>query len=211
MRNRGWQGDPPADDAEARDRILAAAMRCIDRYGPAKTGLSDVAAELGVTRQTVYRLFTGTDDLFQAVSIAAADTFVDRLVALVGDLTDPAETLVECVAFTVEQLHHERYLSLLLDQRSNTSVQPFTSQVPSDLTRVLLTRLPVDWRAHGVTPRRMNRLVEIYLRTLQSLTADPGPRRSGTELRGFLRDWLAPAVIRLTDGTGARRQPSIED
>lgn len=211
MRNRGWQGDPPADDAEARDRILAAAMRCIDRYGATKTGLSDVAAELGVTRQTVYRLFSGTDDLFQAVSIAAADTFVDRLVASVRQLADPAEMLVECLAFTVEQLRQDRYLALVLDRGANTSAQSFTSQVPSDLTRALLARLPIDWRAHGVTPRRMNTLVEIYLRTLQSLTADPGPRRSGTELRSFLREWLAPAVSRLTGGADARRQPSIEN
>jgi hypothetical protein len=55
MKNRGWQGNPPADDAEARERIITAAMRCLDRYGPTKTGLSDVATELGVTRQTVYR------------------------------------------------------------------------------------------------------------------------------------------------------------
>jgi AcrR family transcriptional regulator len=67
------------------------AMRCVDRYGPTKTGLSDVAAELGVTRQTVYRLFPSTEDLLRAVVVAAADTFVDRMVARVLDHTDPAE------------------------------------------------------------------------------------------------------------------------
>ena len=38
MRNRGWRGDPPADDVEARERIIAAAMRCIDRHGPNMAG-----------------------------------------------------------------------------------------------------------------------------------------------------------------------------
>ena len=194
MRNRGWQGDPPADDAEARERIIAAAMRCIDRYGPARTGLSDVAAELGVTRQTVYRLYPSTQDLFQAVSVAAADTFVDRMVARVRDLADPAEMLVECLAFTVERLYQERYLSLLLIRGQASLTQQFTSAVPSDLTRALLARLPVDWQAMGITPRHMDQLVEIYLRTLQSLVVDPGPRRSRSETRAFLRHWLAPAV-----------------
>lgn len=205
MRSRGWQGEPPADDAEARDRVIAAAMRCIDRYGPTKTGLSDVAADLGVTRQTVYRLFPSTDDLFQAVSIAAADTFVDRMVAQVQTLADPAEMLVECVAFTVERLHEERYLSLLLDRGPATDTQQFTSAVPSELTRALLMRLPVDWNAIGLTGRNMDQLVEIYLRTLQSLVADPGPRRSRNDMRAFLRGWLAPAVANLT-----QRQPSTE-
>lgn len=198
MRTRGWQGSPPADDAEARDRIIAAAMRCIDRHGPTKTGLSDVATELGVTRQTVYRLFPSTEDLFQAVSIAAADTFVDRMVARVRDLTDPATMLVECIAFTVERLHDERYLSLLLVRDHADLAQQFTSAVPSDLTRALLARLPVDWQATGITPRQMDQLVEIYLRTLQSLIVDPGRPRSRNDLRAFLRQWLAPAVDSLT-------------
>src|SRR5215472_17316046 len=99
--NRGWQGDPPSDDAEARERIIAAAMRCVDRYGATKTGLADVAAELGVTRQTVYRIFPSAEDLFQAMATTAADTFIDRMVARVSGFTDPAEMLVECLAFTV--------------------------------------------------------------------------------------------------------------
>ena len=194
MRNRGWQGEPPADDTEARERIIASAMRCIDRYGPTRTGLSDVAAELGVTRQTVYRLFPSTQDLFQAVSIAAAETFVDRMVARVRDLTDPAEMLVECVAFTVERLHQERYLSLLLVRGQTNLTQQFTSAIPSDLTRALLARLPVDWQTVGIAPRHMDQLVEIYLRTLQSLVIDPEPPRSPSQTRAFLRHWLAPAV-----------------
>ena len=64
----GWRGDPPGSEAEARERIVGAAMRCVDRYGPEKTGLSDVAHELGVTRQTVYRYVTGTDDLLAAAA-----------------------------------------------------------------------------------------------------------------------------------------------
>jgi AcrR family transcriptional regulator len=114
VKSRGWQGDQPTDDADARRRIIAAAMRCIDRHGPFKTGMSDVAAELGVTRQTIYRLYPSTEDLLVAVAAAGADTFVDRLVARVRGETDPAEMLVECLAFTLERLAKERYLSLLV-------------------------------------------------------------------------------------------------
>lgn len=195
MRSRPWRGDPPADDTEARERIITAAMRCIDRHGPVKTGLSDVAAELGVTRQTVYRLYPSTDDLFQAVAVAAADTFVDRMVARVSDLTDPAEMLVECIAFTVEHLGQERYLSLLLVRgQPALTGQQFTSAIPSGLTRALLARLPVDWEELGIRQREHDDLIEIYLRTLHSLLADPGPPRSPSELRAFIRTWLTPVV-----------------
>lgn len=194
MRNRGWQGDPPANDDQARERVVAAAMRCIARFGPTKTGLSDVAAEVGVTRQTVYRLFPSTEELFAAVAVAAADTFLKRLVARVQDATDPAEMLVECVAFTVEQLDQERHLSLLLESGRVAVSEQFTSAVPSDLTRSFLSMLPVDWAGLGVSPAQQDLLIEIYLRTLQSLLIHPGPQRGGGETRAFLRAWLAPAV-----------------
>jgi AcrR family transcriptional regulator len=199
MRNRPWRGDPPADDTDARERIISAAMRCIDRHGPVKTGLSDVATELGVTRQTVYRHFSSTDDLFQAVSIAAADSFVDQLVARASSLPEPAEMLIESIAFTVEHLEQERYLSLLLVQGLPTVTgQQFTSDVPSDLTRALLERLPIDWAALGLSRKGQDQLVEIYLRTLQSLLLEPAPKRSGPQLRSFLRLWFAPVIQSLT-------------
>jgi AcrR family transcriptional regulator len=195
MKSRGWRGDPPADDAEARERIIAAAMRCIDIYGPAKTGLSDVAAELGVTRQTVYRLFPSTDDLFLAVAAAAAGTFVDRMAARVRRFTDPAEMLVECLAFTLERLPAERYLSLLFGPaRQANFTRNITTPTGFGLTGALLSGLPVDWPALGIEQRQKDELIEIYLRTLQSFTSDPGPPRSGSQLRAFLRNWLAPAV-----------------
>lgn len=170
-------------------------MRCIDRHGPTKTSLSDVAAELGVTRQTVYRLFSSTDDLFRSVSIAAADAFVDQLAARVKSMTEPVEMLVECMAFTIERLLEERYLSLLLVQgRAITSEEQFTSAIPAGLTHKLLAQLPVDWESLGLTSRDSDWLVEIYLRTLQSFVVDPGPARSARELRALLNVWFAPAV-----------------
>lgn len=206
MRNRAWQGDPPRDDNDARDRVISAAMRCIDRHGPSKTTLSDVAVELGVTRQTVYRLFPSTEDLFRAVSIAAADTFVDQMAARVRGLADPAEMLVECMAFTIERLLQDRYLSLLLiPGRMDAVHEQFTSAIPAGLTRQLLEQLPVDWSGVGLTGRRLDQLVEIYLRTLQSFIVDPGPPRSARELRALLNAWFAPAVRAILDLEAPKR------
>jgi AcrR family transcriptional regulator len=207
MRSRAWQGDPPRDDDDARDRIISAAMRCIDRHGPTKTSLSDVASELGVTRQTVYRLFASTDELFQAVSISAADTFVSRMAARVSGLHDPAQMLVECLAYTVEHLLEDRYLSLLLVPEQSASIHAaFVSAIPANLTGQLLDLLPVDWMALRLDKKRKSMLVEIYLRTLQSFLVDPGPRRSPRELRAFLEAWFAPSARLCIEGDPALRR-----
>jgi AcrR family transcriptional regulator len=209
VQSRGWRGNQPANDGEARERIIAAAMRCLDRYGPLKTGLSDVATELGVTRQTVYRLYPSTEELLFAVAEAAADAFVDRMVTQARRHTDPAEMLVECLAFTLERLPKERYLSLLVvpDRRASFT-RHITSATGFDLANTLLSRLPVDWPALGVGEPQREAIIEIWLRTLQSFALDPGPVRTRNELRAFLRLWIAPAIDTVSEQSRTRAAES---
>ena len=201
MGNRGWQGSPPADDEEARERIIDAAMRCIDRYGSSKTGLSDVAAELGVTRQTVYRLFPSTEDLFRAVGREAADGFVDLLVSRSDNASDPGEMLVESFAYALERLPKERYLGLLLvSGREAAYSRGVTSSVAFDFAHSMLARMDVDWAGLGFTEQDLDELVEVFLRLLQSFALDPGKPRTRAEMRAFLRRWLVPAIERISAG-----------
>ena len=86
----------PAPPSAPEDRIVDATLRCICRWGMAKTTLDDVAREAGCSRATVYRLFPGgKDGLMETVArtelsrffngiaarLEAADTLEDMLVA----------------------------------------------------------------------------------------------------------------------------------
>ena len=79
MGHHGWQGNPPGTEDEARRRIVEATTACLDRAGLAKTSLSDVAAEAGVTRQTVYRYFPSLKDILRAVALAGVEEFAGRM------------------------------------------------------------------------------------------------------------------------------------
>src|SRR5262245_6190187 len=89
MRRHGWSGSPPADEDEARGRILDAAIRCLDRGEPARTYLSDVATELGVARPTIYRYYPGMDELLGAVTERAHQSFRAQLDSLFSTIQDP--------------------------------------------------------------------------------------------------------------------------
>ncbi len=196
MRQHGWSGDLPASDEDAVRRILDAARVCIDRQGP-DTGISDVARELGVTRQTVYRYFRTTDDLLVATAIASAAAFLDRVEAHLGRRRRaPQDAVVEAVAFTLEQLPHEPYVGLLLSPgRVSIYSWGVTSEPALALGRSIVQRFPVDWAAHGYDDIELNGLVEHMLRMVQSFVVDPGsPARSGPELREYLRRWVGTAV-----------------
>ena len=61
--------------------------------------------------------------------------------------------------------------------------------------RSILQRFAVDWSAAGFTDGKLDELLEVMLRVLQSLIVDPGrPARNGANLRSFLQDWIAPSV-----------------
>lgn len=205
MRRPAWNGSPPGGPEEARARILAAATRCLDTHGPRGTTLSRVAAELGVIRQTVYRYYPSTEALFAAVGLAARAGFVDRLVAHLAGRTDPADLVVEALAFAVEQLPGERYLTALAGAGPGAVFSRYAlSEVARDACREAFARTEVDWAAHGFGPAEMDELLEFLLRIVVSFVEEavPGagpdpaapPRRSGAGLRAYLDRWVAPAV-----------------
>ncbi|MBF4162467.1 TetR/AcrR family transcriptional regulator [Nocardioides acrostichi] len=194
MRTRGWQGDLPRDEAEARERIVAATRRCVERHGAAKTTLADVANELGVTRQTVYRYFSSIADLLVAVGESGAEQFLDRLTAHVADIREPGEALVEAIAHTIEHIAEEPHIGLLL-QTGETELfsRRATSSTAMDFGLAVLHRFPIEWSYDEI---EMTGLVEFMLRTFLSLLEHPSdPPRDGEELRAYLRRWVAPALL----------------
>lgn len=202
MRRHGWSGDIPADDDEAVARIVTATRNAIDEHGT--VSVSEVAATLGVTRQTIYRYFPTREALLGATALSSIDGFLDRLAARLGSITDPTEAVVEGVAYTFEQLAKDKYLGLVFQPgKASAFTSGVTSEMAIGLGRTMLQRFDVDWNAAGFTGYKLDELVEIMLRTLQSLILDPGrPPRTGTELRNFLEDWIAPSVRAHVAATG---------
>ncbi|MBW8482363.1 TetR/AcrR family transcriptional regulator [Actinomadura parmotrematis] len=195
MARHGWGGRPPASDAEARQRIVDATARCIDRHGVAKTTLSDVAAELGVTRQTVYRHFDRIGDIVGEVAAQGAEAFVDRLIAHLQGTTDPAEAVVEGLVFCVRTIPTEPHLSLLLQVGdSGAFARGATTADAIAYGAAMLERFPVDWAAAGITGDDLGGLAEIIMRLLTSLLQRPGEPPDEARLRALLGRWLAPAL-----------------
>jgi AcrR family transcriptional regulator len=113
-------------------RIVDAALRCVARWGVAKTTLDDVAREAGCGRATLYRLFPGgRDALWDAVMAAEAQRFfaglADRARAehsledvLVGLVTEAARALTGHAALQFLLLHEpEAVLPHLAFYRGN--------------------------------------------------------------------------------------------
>ena len=195
MRTHGWSGTTPADDTEAIARIVGAARAAIERSGGDFT-MAEIARDLGVTRQTVYRYFANADALLTATALAETGRFLDVLAAHLDHLTDPAEAVVEGIAYTLERLATDRYLGLLLSPGRAGAFSPsVTSDTALTFGRSILERFAVDWGRAGIDDARLDELVEHMLRIVQSFVIDPGrPPRQGAQLRAYLTTWVAPAL-----------------
>ena len=62
LREVDWQPPTPA-----RERILEAALELVGRHGLAELSMDELAANAGVSRGTVYRLFPGKSAIFRAL------------------------------------------------------------------------------------------------------------------------------------------------
>lgn len=197
MGHHGWQGNPPRTEDEARRRIVEAATACIDRNGLAKTSLSDVAAEVGVTRQTVYRYFPRLADILRAVALAGVEEFADRMERHLATFGSAAEAAVESVVFAVRTLPDEPYLGLLLQAgEADFFTVEVTSPPAFALGARILRNLPVDWAAVGVTTDdELEGLAEILMRLFLSFLQYPStPELTDDRLRALVRRWIGPAL-----------------
>ncbi len=196
MGHHGWQGNPPRTEDEARQRIVTAAETCVEKFGPAKTTLSDVATELGVTRQTVYRYYANLAELLGAVAQAGLEDFVDRMQRHLATFSTPAEVAIEAVVFAVEAIPREGRIGLLF-QAGETEVfsRGVTSSMAFALGADILRRVPVDWSEIGVGEDQLEGLSEILMRLFVSFLQYPAdPPHSEDQLRALVRRWVGPAL-----------------
>src|SRR5690349_289973 len=196
MRSRGWAGSTPASDEEAIARILDAVDEVVAEHR-SSIRLADVARNLGVTRQTVYRYFPNADALLMASAMRAVNGFLDQVARHVSGLNDPVSAIVESVSFGVENLAGDPQLeSLMARGPEGDAAISLSSDTAIAFCLSVFHRLDVNWELHGFDTTALRELAEMTLRTLQSLLTDPGqPPRDGIALRRFVTRWLGPAIL----------------
>jgi AcrR family transcriptional regulator len=208
--HHGWQGNPPRTEDEARQRIVAATTSCVERLGSTKTTVSEVAAELGVTRQTVYRYYPSHGELLGAVAQAGLDDFVERMVAHLSTFSTPADVAFESIVFALQAIPQEPRIGLLF-QAGETEVfgREVTSSMAISVGADILRRIPVDWSDIGVKDDELDGLAEMLMRLFDSFLQYPGnPPASADDIRVLARRWLGPALAATNSRSPDVRLPS---
>ena len=113
-RSTGQLAAPTSTD-DARERILAAAERCIDRHGIRKTTMDDVANEVGLSRPSVYRYFADRDDLLIELITRHARALLARAHKSISGRSSLPDQIVETVLYTAEHARRDPLTRHVLD------------------------------------------------------------------------------------------------
>lgn len=124
------------------DRVLDAVRSCCERWGVAKVTIDDVAAEAGVSRATIYRMFPGGKDvLFEALRVRELEEFFAELKTGVEGATSLQELLVRAVVTATRHLREDEHLALMLAAAPGEVLSNLTSEGVPRIVRFATTFL----------------------------------------------------------------------
>jgi AcrR family transcriptional regulator len=188
--------------------VVDATLRCIARWGVAKTTLDDVAREAGWSRATVYRLFPGGKD---AVLEAVGQVELERLfaalsvpLAAAGDLE---ELLVTGMSEAGARITTHRALGFLVAHEPEVILP----QISFDRAERVLARaasFAAPYLARWLDPEDANRVAEWVTRIVLSYAAAPSEEvdiADGSSVRRLVRNFVLPGIQASLDAEGRAR------
>jgi AcrR family transcriptional regulator len=190
-------GGASAARAGMEDRIVAAALVCIGRFGVAKTSLEDVARQAGCSRASVYRAFPGgKEPLLEAVVVAELGRFFAELNAALDRAGSLEELLVDGVTTAGRWIVEHRALQFVLAHEPEV-VLPLVSFSEMDHLLSLVSDVVAPHLEAWIDPVGAARVVEWTTRLVLSYAASPSPYvdvRDRESVRSLLRTFVLPGI-----------------
>jgi AcrR family transcriptional regulator len=185
-----WSGSAPSSAEDSRERILAAAVRCVETVGAARASTTLIARTAGVSRPTLYAYFANREELVELAARQAIRLVVNRMQEHCRAYPRASDRAVEALLYAIYDLRHEPAMA--------------TYFAPGDVRLGPLSRDELWFGRQALAPAaekspalraRMDDAAELYARMLISLLIrEPLQRRNRDEDREFLRRWWPRAL-----------------
>ena len=187
----------PTSTDDARERILAAAERCIDRHGIRKTTMDDVACEVGLSRPSVYRYFADRDDLLIELITRHARALLDRARKSIARQNSLPDQIVESVIYTAEHARRDPLTRHVIDPDATSLGRRMIASGTTEMMRAEMWDPVLDAAlANNELPPGLPRsdihlwLGDVTLMVMRGLEDGEGDVR---RYRSILRRFVVPA------------------
>jgi AcrR family transcriptional regulator len=180
----------------ARERIFQAAFACVARYGIAKTTVEDVAREARVSRATVYRYFSGKDDLIRQTIAWESARFFTRLAEAVAGIEELAPLLEEALFFAHAELEQHAVLQKVLQTEPELLLPELSTESERLITLVHAFLMPWLDRAALAPDLSRDRAADHIARMFLSFLGSPGSwdLTDRTEVTALVRTQILAGV-----------------
>src|ERR1700738_3358007 len=200
----------PAESAttdDARERIVAAAERCIDRHGIRKTTMDDVASEVGLSRPSVYRYFADRDDLLIELISRHGRALVDRARKSMSRKGRLADQIVESLLYVADNARRDPLTRHSIDTDDTNLGRRMIASGASEMLRAELWEPILDAAiANNELPPGLPRSdIHLWLGNVAKMLMRGLEEGDGDlkRYRSILRRFVAPAFTRADAHAGA--------
>jgi len=186
-------------------RIVDATLRCIARWGLAKTTLDDVAREAGCSRATVYRAFPGgKESLVCSVVAVEVGRLADGLrVTLAGHADDLEDLLVAGIVHAARWLTGHDALRFMLAHEPELILPRVAFHQMNQVLEVACAIVGPALAPH-VGAHEAGRAAEWVARLVFSYTLSPSDAvdvRDEDAVRVLVRDFVLPGLTHRATST----------
>ena len=115
----------PTPEGNERDKIVDAAIRCFERFGPQRTSMNDIADEAGTSRRTLYRQFDDRPALVAEILDRRLSELHASVLAHLATYNDIEEALVEGSLFSVEVGERDTLFVDVVTHEHDRSIERF--------------------------------------------------------------------------------------
>jgi AcrR family transcriptional regulator len=187
----GLTGVPEVPPIEL-DPYLDAAARCFSRFGISRTRVPDVAAEVGVSRVTVYRQVGTVEDMARLLLARDMHRLLETLPAAIEGAAGP-ETVVRMVEAIIDHARAHPVLAKVLADEPHLLGPVLVSDLGTVAARVADVVAPLldVLMTAGQLARRDPRVTAEWL-VRQTVTLILAPPHG--DLRAYLAELLVPAL-----------------
>ena len=185
--------------ATQEQRIIDAALRCIARWGIAKTTLDDVARQASCSRATIYRLFPGGKDaLLEATVQAELARVFSELSRRLDEAGDNFEELVVAgITCAAQELASHEALQFVLAYEPEV-ILPRVAFKQADRLLSVVTAFAAPYLARHVGEEEAPRAAEWLARIVLSYTLAPATGvdvRDESSVRRLVRTFVLPGLV----------------
>lgn len=112
-------------DIPNEERLVDAAIRCIEKYGAAKTFIDDIAREAGLSRPTAYRTFGSRKRLLEQVAARSVAVFGKRMRLKMRKYTNFADAITLGVVESLYLAKHDKVFMATLEALGDKGLERY--------------------------------------------------------------------------------------